>query len=63
MSSAKACYDNHPKRAARNRVTYVVNATGVRLYRDFDSPYLAKQFVERVKHGTACRLISWPYFG
>lgn len=43
-------------------VVYIVRKTGVKLVRHFTSPYLAKKFVNKVKRGKACVLVSYPAF-
>lgn len=45
-----------------NRVVFVVNATGKKLCRDFESPYLAHLFVNKLKHSRKCRLVSYPNY-
>lgn len=44
------------------KVTFLVNSNCVKLTRSFDSPYLAKKFVTRLKHSRRCTLISSPIF-
>lgn len=36
------------------------NEKGVRLTREFDSPYLAARFVNKLRHSKRCTLISYP---
>lgn len=44
------------------QVTFLVNATKERLTRSFDSPYFARQFVNKLRHSRRCTLISCPIF-
>ena len=44
------------------KVVFVVNDTGKRLVRGFDSEYQARQFVNKLKHSSRCRLVSYPIF-
>lgn len=55
-----AHYADRVSSVPRNRVIYIVNATGVKLARDFDSPYLANKFVNKLKHSKHCTLVSYP---
>lgn len=52
--------DNCHAGAGFYRVTYIVNKTNEKLTRSFDSPYLAKQFVNKLKYSKRCRLVSAP---
>ena len=42
------------------RVVFRVNKTGAKLVRGFDSPYLAKQFVRKLKYSKTCTVVSFP---
>lgn len=44
------------------KVIFVVNESGVKVTKGFDSPRLAWKFVNRLKHSKKCTLISYPYF-
>lgn len=41
-------------------VEYLVHKSNTRLVRVFDSPYLARKFVNRLRHSKKCTLISYP---
>lgn len=45
-----------------NKVVYVVNKNGAMLVRNFDSPFAAKKFVNRLKRSRVCTLVSCPIF-
>lgn len=62
MEQAKAKYYHHAYGPGKNRVTFLVNSTGKRLVRDFESPYLARLFVNKLRHSRKCTLIGYPYF-
>lgn len=32
------------------------------LFRDFESPYLARQFYNKIKHSRKVKPVSWPNF-
>lgn len=44
-------------------VVFLVKATGAKVTKVFDSPYLCRRFVNKVKHGNSLELISCPVFG
>lgn len=44
------------------QVVFIVKETGQRLVRGFDSPYLARKFVNKLKHSKRCSLVSYPVF-
>ena len=41
-------------------VEYIVHKTNKRLVQRFSSPYLARKFVNRLRHSKKCTLISYP---
>lgn len=41
-------------------VVYRVLSTGVKATKTFDSPYLCRKLVNRLKHSKKCSLISYP---
>ena len=45
----------------RYKVTFL-NETNQKLTRGFDSEYLARKFVQKIKHSKRCTLISYPLF-
>jgi len=44
------------------RVKFLVLATGTVVERVFDSYYLCRVFVNKLRHSQKCRLISYPNF-
>lgn len=42
------------------KVVFVVNTTGDTLVRGFDSPWLAKRFVNKCKRSKKITLVSYP---
>lgn len=47
--------------AASWKVTFL-NEKGVRVEKEFTSPYLARKFVNKIKYSKRCRLVSAPLF-
>lgn len=43
-------------------VTYIVLKSGVKVERHFDSYYLCKKFVNKLRYSSKCSLISYPTF-
>lgn len=43
-------------------VTFLVNATEARVTRRFDSPYLARKFVNKLRYSKRCTLLAYPVF-
>ncbi len=41
-------------------VTFIVNETRQKLTKSFDSPYLARVFVNKLRHSKRCTLVSYP---
>lgn len=39
-----------------------INDRGTRVSKVFDSEYLCRRFVNKLKHSTKCRLVSYPIF-
>lgn len=37
-----------------------INERGERVEKDFDSPYLCRKFVNKLKHSTKCKLVFSP---
>lgn len=54
--ASNACVEGHYK------VTFIVNETGAKLVRGFESPYLARNFVNKLKRSKKCTLVSYPCF-
>lgn len=54
-----ACYADKASRYQYN-VTFVVRNSGEVLTKSFDSPYLARQFVNKLKRSKRCSLLSQP---
>lgn len=44
------------------KVEYIVNDSGTRLIKTFESPYLCRKFVEKVRRSKKLTLVSWPLF-
>lgn len=42
-------------------VVFLIKATGARVTRQFESPYQARLFVNKLKHSRKCSLISCTY--
>lgn len=61
MGFAKTTYEGNTHAGFYN-VTFLVNATGARLTRSFDSEYLARKFVNKLKFSKRCTLLSCPLF-
>lgn len=40
------------------KVTFIVNESGVRVTKDFSSPYFANRFANKVKHSKKLTLVS-----
>ena len=57
----RAHYQNRSQYPPLNRVTFRTS-DGKIICRDFESPYLAKQFVNKLKHSRRVTLISYPHF-
>ncbi len=43
-------------------VTFIVVDTKTTVSRRFTSEYLARKFVNKLKHSKRCRLVSYPLF-
>lgn len=56
------CYAENDTSAGHLKVTYIVNKTGVRLTKGFDSEYLARNFVNKLRKSRVCTLVSYPIF-
>ena len=46
-----------------NDVVFISRDSGRKLVRNFDSPYLAGQFVNKLKRSKRCILVSYPNVG
>lgn len=44
------------------KVTFIVNESGAKVTKSFESPYVAKKFVNKLKRSKRCTLVSYPYF-
>jgi hypothetical protein len=62
MYKMSVCYASDKKDIGWYRVTFVVNATGERLTRGFDSESQARVFVNKLKHSKRCTVTSYPLF-
>lgn len=43
-----------------NDVVFIANDSGRKLVRNFDSPWKAMKFVNKLKHSKRCTLVSYP---
>ena len=43
-------------------VTYIVKKTGRVIKKEFDSEFLCRKFVNKIKHSKVCELVSYPVF-
>lgn len=43
-------------------VSFIVLESNTEITKTFYSEYLAKKFVNKLKHSKKCKLISYPYF-
>lgn len=63
MAQSQTCYlSNDTGMDFTYKVVFLVNATGQKLVRSFDSEYMAWKFVNKLKHSRRCRLVSYPLF-
>lgn len=51
------------KEIGNYKVRYLINTSQTMLTRTFSSEYLARKFVNKLKHSKRCTLISYPLFG
>lgn len=58
----QTCYADHDTTTGFYKVKYLVKSRRVFLIRSFDSPYLARKFVEKLRRSHRCVLISAPVF-
>ena len=61
MARVATVYDGQPEPYYYN-VRFIINATGVKLTKSFESPYNARQFVNKLKHSKRFTLVSYPLF-
>lgn len=61
MAGISTCYADEVSQYYYE-VTYIVNAIGVRLTRSFESEYLARKFVNKLRHSRKCTLVAYPVF-
>lgn len=61
MARAATVYYGQPEPYYYN-VRFIIKATGVKLTKSFESPYNARQFVNKLKHSKHCVLLSYPNF-
>lgn len=59
---SETCYSENDTGEGYYKVTFLVNASRVKLTRSFDSPYLARKFVNKLRHSRRCTLLSHPLF-
>lgn len=41
-------------------VVYLIRESGVKVTKNFDSPYLCRRLVNKLRHSKKCELISCP---
>lgn len=61
MARVATVYYGQPEPYYYN-VRFIIKATGVKLVKSFESPYNARQFVNKLKHSKRCVLLSYPNF-
>lgn len=44
------------------KVTYIINESKTRVTKTFESAYLCRQFVNKLKRSKKCTLVSYPLF-
>lgn len=62
MARADTLYANDDKGRGFFKVFFMVNDTGVRLVRSFDSAYLARGFVNKLRNSKRCTLLMTQNF-
>ena len=62
MEYAKTCYTDDDTGTGYYKVYFLINSTKEHLVRSFDSLYLAKKFVNKLRFSKKCTLISYPIF-
>lgn len=55
-------YSTNDTSSGYYKVCFVVNATKSELTRCFNSEYLARRFVNKLKHSKKCTLLAYPLF-
>ena len=43
------------------KVTFIINKSGDKLTRAFDSEYQMKKFINKLRHSRKCQLVSYSY--
>lgn len=61
MAKTAVCYDWEIPPYEYN-VTFIVRATGETLTKSFDSEYLARKFVNKLKYSKRCVMVARPLF-
>ena len=56
----EVCYAGNDTGMGYYKVTFLVNSTRVKLTRSFDSPYLARRFVNKLMRSRRCTPLSYP---
>lgn len=62
MAGNNVSYADKDESVGFLKVTYIVNKSGVRLTKGFDSEYLARKFVNKLRRSRVCTLVSYPTF-
>lgn len=57
MAKAETFYEKEDDGTGFFKVCFIVNDTGVRLVRSFDSLYFANKFVHRLRHSKKCTMV------
>lgn len=60
--AAEILYADNIKPGGYYKVSFTVNASGERVIKDFDSEYMARNFVNKIRRSKRCTLISYPTF-
>jgi len=62
MERNNTYYADKDQSVGHLKVTYIVNKSGVRLTKGFDSEFLARKFVNKLRRSWVCTLVSYPIF-
>jgi len=61
MARVATVYDGQPEPYHYN-VGFIIKGTGVKLVKSFESPYMARNFVNKLKRSKKCVLAFYPLF-
>ena len=62
MAQSQTCYLSNDEGTGYYKVVFFVPETGQKLVKSFDSEYMVRKFVNKLKHSRRCRLVSYPLF-